>query len=68
MYLSVLYAADEGLHGQNILQLVVDWLCYVFAHNQFAYIEERSNEPLLQHCIHLLILSCSCGMSPFSVL
>ena len=33
---SVLYAADKGLHGWNVLQLVVDWFCYVFAHNQFA--------------------------------
>ena len=37
MYLSVLYTADEGLRGRNVLQLVVDWFCYVFAHNQFAY-------------------------------
>ena len=36
--LDVLYAADKGLRGRNILQLVVDWFCYVFAHNQFAYI------------------------------
>ena len=34
----VLYAADEDLRGRNIMQLVVDWFCYVFAHNQFAYI------------------------------
>ena len=27
----------EGLHGQNILQLDVDWFCYVLAHNQFTY-------------------------------
>ena len=37
VYLSGLYAADEGLHGWNVLQLVVDWFRYVFAHNQFAY-------------------------------
>ena len=42
----VLYSADEGSCGWNVLQSVVDWFCYVFAHNQFAYIEERSNEPL----------------------
>ena len=45
---SLLYAADKGLCGQNVLQSVVDWYCYVIPHNQFAYIEERSNEPL-QH-------------------
>ena len=33
-----LYAANEGLHGQNVLQSVVDWYCYVIAHNLFAYI------------------------------
>ena len=37
MYLSVLYAADKGLRGRNILQSVVDWYCYAFAHNQFAF-------------------------------
>ena len=42
---TVLYGADEGLHGRNILLLVVD-TDYVIAHNQFTYIEERSNEPL----------------------
>ena len=36
-YYNVLYAVGEGLCGRNVLQLVVDWYCYVFAHNQFAY-------------------------------
>ena len=31
-----LYAADEGIHGWNVLQSVVDWCCYAIAHNQFA--------------------------------
>ena len=34
---------------QNVLQSVFNWYCYVIAHNQFAYIEECSNE-LLWHC------------------
>ena len=29
-------------------QLLIDTATYIIAHNQFAYIEERSNEPL-QH-------------------
>ena len=29
------------VHDQNVLQSVVDWFYYVFAHNQFAYIEEH---------------------------
>ena len=47
-YLSALYTADKGLCGRNVPQLVVDQFSDIFAHNQFAYIEERSNEPL-QH-------------------
>ena len=39
----------------NVLQLVVDLFCYIFAHNQFTYIEERSNEPLG------IILMCACS-------
>ena len=27
----------EGLCGQNVLQSVLNWYCYVIAHNQFAY-------------------------------
>ena len=53
-YKTVLYAADEGLCGQNVLQSVVNRYCYVIARNQFVYIEEHSNEPL-RHCVH-----CSC--------
>ena len=34
-----LYADDKGLRGRNILQLVVDRFCYIFAHNQFTYTE-----------------------------
>ena len=40
------------IHNQlattNVGELIVSKYiaCYVFAHNQFAYIEERSNEPL----------------------
>ena len=37
-YKAVLYAADEGLRGWNVLQLVVAWFCYIFAQNQFAHI------------------------------
>ena len=37
VYLSVLYSADEGLRGRNVLQLIVDYFCYVFAHYQFAH-------------------------------
>ena len=36
----------KHLETWNILQSVVDWYCYVTAHNQFAYIEECSNDPL----------------------
>ena len=36
VHLWVVYAAGKGLCGQNILQSVLDWFCYVFAHNQFA--------------------------------
>ena len=32
------YAAEEGLRGRNVLQSVVNWYCYVTAHNQFAYL------------------------------
>ena len=41
------HSGHKGFHGRNVLQLVVDWFCYIFARNQFAYIEDRSNEPLL---------------------
>ena len=37
VYKTVLYAADKGLHGQNILQSVFDRYCYVIAPDQFAY-------------------------------
>ena len=43
--------AEEDLCGQNILQSVVNWYCYVIAHNQFTYIEECSNEPLRHYCL-----------------
>ena len=46
MYFSVLYAAHEGFHGGNVLQLVADEFCYVFAHNQFAYIVSERIEAL----------------------
>ena len=42
--LSFLYAADECLRSRNVLQSVVDWYRHVIAHNQYAYIEEHSNE------------------------
>ena len=42
----VLYTADKGINACSILQPVVDRFRYIFAHNQFAYIEERSNGPL----------------------
>ena len=38
--------ADESLHGWNVLQSVVNWYCYVVAHNQLSYIEECSNASL----------------------
>ena len=34
---TILYAADEGLLDGNIVQSVVNWYCYIIAHNQFAY-------------------------------
>ena len=34
---NVLYTADKGPRGWNVLQSVVNWFCYVFAHNQFTY-------------------------------
>ena len=37
----IVNTADEGLHGGNIPQSIVDWYCYVIAHNQFAYIGWR---------------------------
>ena len=37
----IVNTVDEGLHGGNIPQSVVDWYCYVIAHNQFAYIGWR---------------------------
>ena len=30
----------------NVTVPVAVWYCYVIAHNQFTYIEERNNEPL----------------------
>ena len=39
------------------LPSVVDWSCYTFANNQFAYIEECSSELLWQYS-HLLYPSC----------
>ena len=36
----------QSLCGRNDLQSGANWYCYVIAHNQFVYIEERSNEPL----------------------
>ena len=39
---TVLYTADEGLHGRNVLQSVVNWYCYEIAHNQFAYVHWRA--------------------------
>ena len=35
---NVLHTVDKGLCGQNILQSDADWYCYLFAHNQFAYV------------------------------
>ena len=47
---NALYAADKGLRGQNILQSVVDWHCYV-----------RTN---CLHSIHLHTLYCELRLDP----
>ena len=36
--ISVVYTADEGPHGRNDLQPVINRHCDVIAHSQFAYI------------------------------
>ena len=41
-----LYATDEGRCGWNVLLPVVNWFCYVIAHDLFDRIEQHSNEPL----------------------
>ena len=48
---SSLYPADEWLCGHKVLQAVVNWYWCVIAHNQFAYNEERSNEPLWHYTV-----------------
>ena len=46
-----LYTVDKGLRGQNILQSVVfDWICYLYAQDQFASDQQGSNEPPWCHC------------------
>ena len=37
-YKIVLYTADKGLQGRNVLQSVTNWYCYIIAHNHFTYI------------------------------
>ena len=43
--------AKEGLRGRNVLQSGVNWYCYIIVCNQFAYIEERSNDPLRRYTV-----------------
>ena len=61
------YAADEGLHVWNILHSVVNWHCYVTAHNQFAHIEECSNEPLQLNNSHFTpsLVKCTIWVKMF---
>ena len=59
---NVLYAADKGLRGRNVLQSVDNRYCYVIAHNQFAYIEERSNEPLRHYAWESVIHTSSTSL------
>ena len=55
--------SHKGLHqlrtkqsrGQNVLQSVVDWYCYVIAHNQFAYM---LSQIWRLHALMLVSVSC----------
>ena len=53
MFWPVLYAADEGLRRRNVLQLVVDWFCYIFAHNRSP---TPSSNCMLCHQTHHCLL------------
>ena len=54
---TVLYAADEGLRAKtSCIQLLNNLLR--IAHKLFAYIEQRSNEPLLLHYLWVSDVLC----------